>query len=206
MGSSPHTRGAPHARAHRSQCRRDHPRIRGEHVGLLLLRVRGLRIIPAYAGSTARARRPPTLRGGSSPHTRGAPRAPRPPRAHVGIIPAYAGSTSQGWFPCCGCGDHPRIRGEHAGEVAAAHVLAGIIPAYAGSTGYFLQWPAFHGGSSPHTRGAPSGWGPGSSTRRDHPRIRGEHIARLVPLLWLWGSSPHTRGALKGESHIREDG
>ena len=91
-GSSPHTRGALVCR----RCRRcaariipayagstrwstaygkncpDHPRIRGEHMV-----------------STARA----LDRGGSSPHTRGAPPRPGHKAAVPGIIPAYAGST-----------------------------------------------------------------------------------------------------------------
>ena len=32
----------------------------------------------------------------------------------------------------------------------------------------------------------------------DHPRIRGEHLARLVVGKLVAGSSPHTRGALRG--------
>ena len=112
----------------------DHPRIRGEHLktppgesmrvgssphtrgALLKERVDDVpvRIIPAYAGSTAGsaagrlARRDhPRIRGehtrtsttprghpGSSPHTRGARSSPRRSSASAGIIPAYAGSTS----------------------------------------------------------------------------------------------------------------
>ena len=131
---------------------------------------------------------------GSSPHTRGAPTNSSHRRRKVGIIPAYAGSTSpapagQGPTP-----DHPRIRGEHGswGRVS----LAGL-------------------GSSPHTRGAPSGpvaaSAPGriipayaGSTRRkprtpapkpDHPRIRGEHVSNSLDGTMPYGSSPHTRGA-----------
>ena len=111
----------------------DHPRIRGEHASTANLaavrrgssphtrgarkweiRLRfGMRIIPAYAGSTrcrsrrrGRSRDHPRIRGehdlvvagdsvfrGSSPHTRGARRR-RPGRsAATRIIPAYAGST-----------------------------------------------------------------------------------------------------------------
>ena len=112
---------------------RDHPRIRGEHGTntaadyaapgssphtrgartLCLLSVRGLGIIPAYAGSTLYFDKPqtrnwdhPRIRGehltqarqaksmsGSSPHTRGA-LVTIPNQVHPqGIIPAYAGST-----------------------------------------------------------------------------------------------------------------
>ena len=92
LGSSPHTRGAPHRRRRRR---------------------RWSGIIPAYAGSTAPTRRVsmpgpdhPRIRGehllttpsspwntGSSPHTRGAPPHGGEDDDPGGIIPAYAGST-----------------------------------------------------------------------------------------------------------------
>ena len=132
-GSSPHTRGAHWCSAW------DGPRIR---------------IIPAYAGSTAVSAIAFTFisdhprirgehvhdssytdrRGGSSPHTRGALR-PVPERENwAGIIPAYAGSTPDGDDLRGAAEDHPRIRGEHAGAARTGDVLTG---------------------SSPHTRGAP---------------------------------------------------
>ena len=192
-GSSPHTRGARH---HQTEPRPD------------------LRIIPAYAGSTpgkpspAPTRRDhPRIRGehfddaaehgaelGSSPHTRGARRRRRRHHRAEGIIPAYAGSTPARQPRWQRQPDHPRIRGEHGdmnpppgvpvgssphtrgarGSSPGARGRAGIIPAYAGSTGV-------SGG-----RRALSG---------DHPRIRGEHAARITPQTLAGGSSPHTRGA-----------
>ena len=193
QGSSPHTRGAllstcedcvehriipayagstGSLTAYRGR-RRDHPRIRGEH------------------GTAEIAER---LDSGSSPHTRGARGASGARIVRGGIIPAYAGSTL---IPCSratSSSDHPRIRGEHAGlglgEAAAR-------------------------GSSPHTRGAPillarqrlqiriipayagstSRKSPERSSRRDHPRIRGEHDAGEHGYERRQGSSPHTRGA-----------
>ena len=53
----------------------DHPRIRGEHVGLAW---EGVKTV------------------GSSPHTRGAHRGVGPVGGFAGIIPAYAGSTEPG--------------------------------------------------------------------------------------------------------------
>ena len=171
-------------------------------------------IIPAYAGSTTRGHAAkkaigdhPRIRGehptsnsqrtanmGSSPHTRGARTLFLPVRPARGIIPAYAGSTLR-HASLRGAGrDHPRIRGEHCGAwpiqstnsgssphtrgapVAAVALPAaqGIIPAYAGSTCCRTATPR---------------------SRRDHPRIRGEHlIGTLAPELAA-GSSPHTRGA-----------
>ena len=197
--------------------------------------VAAFRIIPAYAGSTTSAlpcatrrsdhprirgehhpvpsRRP--QRGGSSPHTRGAPDIRNLMDNYLRIIPAYAGSTpscsgvsSSGW-------DHPRIRGEH----------------FDSSCQLFLP-----GGSSPHTRGAlimkdsisksvriiPAYAGSTSMSTMtgvritDHPRIRGEHDDKrragqprsgIIPAYAgstgqhtpshrpASGSSPHTRGA-----------
>ena len=51
-GSSPHTRGARYRHLAGHSGLRDHPRIRGEHLGLASLDAQNLGIIPAYAGST----------------------------------------------------------------------------------------------------------------------------------------------------------
>ena len=132
LGSSPHTRGAPHevvghdprlgiipAYAGSTRAvlavrvpRRDHPRIRGEHTSRFS-------IFPGFPGS--------------SPHTRGAPVGGCRPGRGRGIIPAYAGSTSHRSRILLAPGDHPRIRGEH--QCATC-------------------WHPSKTGSSPHTRGA----------------------------------------------------
>ena len=111
-GSSPHTRGAPHAEPRRRLLRgiipayagstswaspastpvRDHPRIRGEHNHAVL-------------GQCPQ--------GGSSPHTRGALQFRGPFPLAVRIIPAYAGSTPTPTWSKSPYWDHPRIRGEH---------------------------------------------------------------------------------------------
>ncbi len=134
VGSSPPTRGA------RCQARRP-----GDDAG----------IIPAYAGSTARALSTaghgvdhPRLRGehltpvlvdlgrkGSSPPTRGARPAPFRGVVFGRIIPAYAGSTTVRFAVISGWPDHPRLRGEHN-----LRMRCGFTPA----------------GSSPPTRGARS--------------------------------------------------
>ena len=173
-GSSPHTRGAPistrasfnlsgiipaYAGSTELLCPpppapTDHPRIRGEHQPVL---------------STV------SVAVGSSPHTRGARRRPRPSRRPAGIIPAYAGSTSWARDKPQPGRDHPRIRGEHVGGGGGGPAGPGIIPAYAGST-------------------APSS--PACWAATDHPRIRGEHGSSPAREGCHQGSSPHTRGAL----------
>ena len=193
---------------------KDHPRIRGEHLHIPLREAckrgssphtRGAlegwlrspearRIIPAYAGSTTGPARWVRIGRGSSPHTRGAQRPAHAGHDHVRIIPAYAGSTREGAGGFPSIPDHPRIRGEHqkrtggqavrqgssphtrgAHVLGAARAAAGrIIPAYAGSTERRRQEMA---------------------VLRDHPRIRGEHLAVHMATSKAAGSSPHTRGA-----------
>ena len=181
----------------------DHPRIRGEHWvrGCGRHPVRG--IIPAYAGSTLPATSRLRSTAGSSPHTRGAPC-----RKHLDLRKAR---------------DHPRIRGEHSVRAHEVAGVDGIIPAYAGSTILRQCTRCSKMGSSPHTRGAPCPCTSRRRTRRDHPRIRGEHHHHVVydvrecgiipayagstmtpsdVMPCRVGSSPHTRGALKESNSV----
>ena len=163
-------------------------------LGPTMSHFRALGIIPACAGSTSTWRGWSRLRwdhprmcgehtfpcrwirvpSGSSPHVRGARALSRVARRMTGIIPACAGSTAGTFQHRIRCRDHPRMCGEHRvlvfGEIVklgssphvrgARHVQGrdhrrrGIIPACAGST-------------SPATPMMPS--------RRDHPRMCGEH-------------------------------
>ncbi len=193
LGSSPHTRGA-------HQDFRDGRHAKG--------------IIPAYAGSTPCTqpgrrllRDHPRIRGehdiitstgcrpwGSSPHTRGAPWRICRWSPRTGIIPAYAGSTRRLGLGRRQAGDHPRIRGEHTGDITANDFVAGSSPHTRGAR---LRTPprprprriipAYAGSTSASTRSV--------GMSRDHPRIRGEHWMGWMPGAALLGSSPHTRGA-----------
>ena len=151
----------------------DHPRMCGEH---------SLRVVELLSCS------------GSSPHVRGArhlrPRGRRCP----GIIPACAGSTGFKSLERRNERDHPRMCGEHVAAVSAItsfvgsspHVRGallatmtsdsqlGIIPACAGST---MRGRTHH------------------RTRRDHPRMCGEHLKGKLEAERSEGSSPHVRGA-----------
>ena len=131
---------------------------------------------------------------GSSPHVRGAHGSALLLLRRTGIIPACAGSTSPCSLPCRPPRDHPRMCGEHAmtgGQPAGTsgsspHVRGarrltrvkcstqGIIPACAGSTSLARL---------------------SSCSRRDHPRMCGEHFNCDIWLLKPRGSSPHVRGA-----------
>ena len=155
-GSSPHTRGTRPTCPQSGQTPGDHPRIRGEHeVEYDIGKVEDW-IIPACAGNTFSMETISRICSGSSPHTRGTRTASRPARA--------AGR------------DHPRIRGEHKRHDVGLGPVGGIIPAYAGNTdatgGVRLSSP----GSSPHTRGTRACGFFRRGSRKDHPRIRGEHV------------------------------
>ena len=174
-GSSPHTRGALHP------------------FGNLVVR---LGIIPAYAGSTSNQPSPrrggtdhPRIRGehsartcagsmrtGSSPHTRGALAVRGAARGRGGIIPAYAGSTT-GWRSRrCSGRDHPRIRGEHNGWPKSLRPRAGSSPHTRGALAPGCG-KTFSTGIIPAYAGSTPSMLPLRPTMRDHPRIRGEHLA-----------------------------
>ena len=112
------------------------------------------------------------------------------------IIPAYAGSTLAINRYHTVLQDHPRVCGEHApsllyaaddvgssprmrgapGKTIVMTAWLGIIPAYAGSTGFC------------HCKG---------NSRRDHPRVCGEHRELRINITCSLGSSPRMRGALR---------
>ena len=155
---------------------------------------RGMRIIPAYAGSTIHQPfifRPvedhPRIRGvhkdiiypaiqpiGSSPHTRGPLRILHRCIIVHRIIPAYAGSTTDVIASGSRSEDHPRIRGVHSMRVFSSYILVGSSPH---TRGPLLQRLCFR----PLTRIIPAYAGSTILVDRvkfatqDHPRIRGVH-------------------------------
>ena len=153
----------------------DHPRIRGEHSRLTTFSRNGTRIIPAYAGSTFMYFTATWRSVGSSPHTRGAHNVPSPCRTSFR--------------------DHPRIRGEHPKLSVVLRRIEGIIPAYAGSTHWPVCWFLRLSGSSPHTRGALYKLKLNENLRRDHPRIRGEHIDVQLDPYQTYGIIPAYAGS-----------
>ena len=173
-GSSPRMRGAPCRRRRlgrdgrriipayagstdgyfwKTDQRKDHPRVCGEH------KDRGYRDV--FVGGSLRVcgehcrpwlRR--LARSGSSPRMRGAPLHFFNSFCIRRIIPAYAGSTFWPGWSTMGIMDHPRVCGEHLDESLGLEQIGGssprmrgaricivmmwwwcrIIPAYAGST------------------------------------------------------------------------
>ena len=108
------------------------------------------------------------------------------------------------------------MRGEHGRPRDVPAASGGIIPACAGSTALVVTVPLTLTGSSPHARGARRGANTTLVLSGDHPRMRGEHVARdlvhgaegrIIPACAgstshesmrfssIMGSSPHARGA-----------
>jgi len=192
----------------------DHPRVCGEHgesgaslraAGGSSPRMRGaplrqfqntygLRIIPAYAGSTSSSTSSAprcgdhprvcgehpfvpnraSMRLGSSPRMRGAP-------------PGSGGTGSTWW-------DHPRVCGEHCAAGGEALMDTGSSPRMRGALdclripGRFLRIiPAYAGSTDLDAARARS--------RRDHPRVCGEHLSDFGIKAYSPGSSPRMRGA-----------
>ena len=196
QGSSPHARGTHYLglpyktpygiipacagntfrRGFRWTMRRDHPRMRGEHLGSAPHRLWGL---------------------GSSPHARGTRVFGGVVVVVLGIIPACAGNTRRGLWNMLAARDHPRMRGEHVVERRSRRGFKGSSPHARGTlVGGFIRFcvggiiPACAGNTN-HATASPSSW-------RDHPRMRGEHqhSNRRSPV-WA-GSSPHARGTPRG--------
>ena len=136
---------------------------------------------------------PMVIDEGSSPHARGTPVVVGEFLPLIGIIPACAGNTPEHLRVPAEAMDHPRMRGEHDGErsgppeyvgssphargtpleIIGLEIIRGIIPACAGNT-VFPVFPV--------------------KSRRDHPRMRGEHSLMAAPSAMAAGSSPHARG------------
>ena len=182
-------------------------------------------IIPALAGNTAPCWWPsppwtdhPRSRGeylilrwtsqqgfGSSPLSRGIPIGAALLRGAPRIIPALAGNTEPLPQPFFVPEDHPRSRGEygtpseHTEPVDGSSPLSrgiraadddgdegrGIIPALAGNTGSAAALAV---------------------TTRDHPRSRGEYMARCCAQFTESGSSPLSRGIRTGGSDDDQHG
>ncbi|ENO18104.1 hypothetical protein HMPREF9004_1135 [Schaalia cardiffensis F0333] len=129
---------------------------------------------PRSRGEHAIATAVGVIMAGSSPLTRGARPHGETPVRNDRLIPAHAGSTASMPLFLRICQAHPRSRGEHAIDYAAKY---------------------FRVGSSPLTRGAPSGFVAAGAEEEAHPRSRGEHAPTGARFDRDRGSSPLTRGA-----------
>ena len=181
-----------------SPCLRDHPRVCGEHPGVMAKcdtpggsspRMRGTRrwayvrspvwgIIPAYAGNTGGEGAGHGHASGSSPRMRGTHLVVREVVLMAGIIPAYAGNTWSWWCSASIPWDHPRVCGEHLGCLVGRVDGGGIIPAYAGNTSG-MRLAHSHWRDHPRVCGEHKIKNATALAKGDHPRVCGEHHSLL---------------------------
>ena len=175
-GTTPACAGSTWSGAAISSPPRDHPRLRGEHY-------RRNRTGPDAAG-------PP-------PPARGARSTAAPPSLAGGTTPACAGSTSSTARTPRSSRDHPRLRGEHPSMHAFWSGCMGPPPPARGARGPRRRGLPAHG-TTPACAGSTSA--PWCSTwpRRDHPRLRGEHLTPEHFHKLTEGPPPPARGAPVG--------
>ncbi len=165
-GSTPTSTAAPRPK-------RDHPRVRGEH----MIRSMSAKVCV-----------------GSSPRARGAPFRGNFAQTYAGIIPACAGSTGRRPRRSTRPRDHPRVRGEHSCDISSGVARYGSSPRARGAPEEVLG--ALDGvGIIPACAGSTLLYGAAIAERRDHPRVRGEHDLALPGNAVGGGSSPRARGA-----------
>ena len=131
---------------------------------------------------------------GSSPHVRGALVSSFIKTIQCGIIPACAGSTLGMGNWCRFRWDHPRMCGEHKSMAFCVGTLRGSSPHVRGARRDMdpVQPAA---GIIPACAGSTTGSPGRAHSRRDHPRMCGEHFNCEEVALMRVGSSPHVRGA-----------
>ena len=209
----PRSRGenrAQRARAHQPQGSSPLTRGKPDNVAGLAQRIG---IIPAHAGKTfsmrtcgTASRDHPRSRGenqgepvgpfaalGSSPLTRGKQSAPPRPDRRPGIIPAHAGKTCQSPSGSGCARDHPRSRGENIVSVDQPRRGPGSSPLTRGKRYVTVLIPPATGIIPAHA-GKTEARGYARGSGEDHPRSRGENIARARAIAQAKGSSPLTRG------------
>ena len=157
-----------------SRAVRDHPRVRGEHYGV----VSDLHHL-----------------AGSSPRARGTHDCKRGTQQQHGIIPACAGNTWWSAVAVAALRDHPRVRGEHFIFLLGSGVLVGSSPRARGTPvssnlimGSAGIIPACAGNTTESQSARLCNW--------DHPRVRGEHAIEKPTAKDRMGSSPRARGTL----------
>ena len=191
-GSSPLTRGKPQARRRDRRRRRLIPPHAGKthdtHVTPPARRAH-----PRSRGENHRCVHLRTVASGSSPLTRGKPRANASMSARVGLIPAHAGKTGRRRGRSQQLSAHPRSRGENAGTASRRESRAGSSPLTRGKQGGYrvngrgLRLIPAHAGKT-------AGRLPPDAGAAAHPRSRGENFSRPKVTPLLPGSSPLTRG------------
>ncbi len=218
----PRVRGEHRRFGRRLCCSAGPPRLRGEHDGWHVLsmmipgpspRARGAPLglphpprlegtLPACAGSTSTGSATCAPTRDPSPRARGAREKTTPSRTHAGTIPACAGSTAGRAGSSVAQWDHPRVRGEHRARGRATPGTTGPSPRARGAP-RVATTSVVSLGTIPAGAGSTQPPRPATSTRRDHPRGRGEHRPCLFLVKSISGPSPRARGALRRRSNRR---
>ena len=155
----------------------DHPRLRGEHICSALLFL---------------------ILEGSSPLARGTLKIQGPLLKCSGIIPACAGNTHSCTLYMVASEDHPRLRGEHLGVAWNSSQRSGSSPLARG-TREPLPRTALSAGIIPACAGNTLSERGADAPMWDHPRLRGEHLAKRRDYTNDLGSSPLARGTPRAE-------
>ena len=156
----------------------DHPRLRGEKVGL-----------------TAAL----TALWGSPPLARGKEIEQQDIWAGNRITPACAGKSAATYYFEYYLGDHPRLRGEKLPRRGKQHFNLGSPPLARGK-GHKLRGKNGRKGITPACAGKRCTRWLDRTLYRDHPRLRGEKQVCPLRFRFLLGSPPLARG--KGSSKI----
>ena len=130
---------------------------------------------------------------GSSPLTRGKPKAGVYQVEAWGLIPAHAGKTTSRCDSTGIAGAHPRSRGENRHAVRARGHPRGSSPLTRGKQqGRWFQVAGI--GLIPAHAGKTGTSSSSTKSPRAHPRSRGENSATNSLATFIAGSSPLTRG------------
>ena len=130
---------------------------------------------------------------GSPPLARGTARQVVIRRTRRGITPACAGNSIKFFPPIQRSRDHPRLRGEQVLEPLKFRV-AGGSPPLARGTGFHPSRLPQRRGITPACAGNSLMNRPLASSRRDHPRLRGEQALCVICCRNFVGSPPLARG------------
>ena len=162
----------------------------------------GCRAHPRSRGENRRAAVLPRNRGGSSPLTRGKPRARATTALSARLIPAHAGKTKSCGISLRAPPAHPRSRGENISASSAAVSMVGSSPLTRGKHAHPRRRQNVQRLIPAHAGKTDQGI-PVQIVTPAHPRSRGENLILLAALSRRSGSSPLTRGKLE---RLRGDG
>ena len=130
---------------------------------------------------------------GSPPRVRGRGRSCRGRGFRFRITPARAGKSQSFFLPAAFSRDHPRACGEEKSSAMFSATSWGSPPRVRGR-GSHTTIAALCRGITPARAGKRLCPLPGPSSKRDHPRMRGEETSPVGERRSRPGSPPHARG------------